>query len=104
MRLLAQYVLLGVCLAFGFLVVPLLALASAPSARADGPVLVIASPWADFDRLITLSGGRAIGAFPATFGQLGTSSDPEFVKRLKANGAWFALDGSSNSFLCGGWT
>lgn len=101
MRLFVQYALLVVCLFFGFLAVPLLALAGAPAGRLDGPVLVVAAPWSDLDGIIALSGGQVVGADRALFGQLGTSSDPGFSKRLKANGAWLVLDGSKTPLFCG---
>lgn len=114
MRVYIQYGLLAVCLLFGLLVVPFLALA-APSGRLDGgvtgtpggatdgrPVLVVAAPWADLDRLITRSGGQVVGARRAALGQLGASPDPGFVQRLKSNGAWVVLDGATTSLFCGG--
>ncbi|UYV37727.1 hypothetical protein N4R57_00990 [Rhodobacteraceae bacterium D3-12] len=106
MRAYTQYGLLGLCLLFGFLAVPVLTLAS-PSAQfggpvPDGPVLVVAPPWSDIDEMIVRSGGQVIGPRRAAFGQYGAFPDAGFSERLKSNGAWFVLNGATSSLFCGG--
>lgn len=78
------------------------ALLALPEAHAPGaPVLAVAPPWADLPAIAEEAGGRPIGPFAAPFAMLAVGSDPSFPARLRAAGAWLALDGRRVAQLCG---
>ncbi|MGR3714430.1 MAG: hypothetical protein ACU0A6_15070 [Shimia sp.] len=83
-----------------FLVVPILAVATAPI-KSGAPVIVVAGPWTNLVGIVESSGGRVIGMTRSFLGILGHSEDPDFEEKLRYNGAWLVLDGQVVAALCG---
>ena len=65
------------------------------------PVLAVAPPWADISAIVERAGGRPVSPVDAPLAVLATGPGPDFPARLKAAGAWFALDGRRLAQLCG---
>ena len=75
---------------------PVGALALAPNAPPDSPVLVIA---ADPAGVIAAAGGHAVGLSNAPFAIL-AQGGPGFVDEARRNGAWITTDGRWIASLC----
>ncbi len=77
-------------------------IAVAGSEPGDGaPVFVLAGPWADASAVAVRAGGRPVGPRQPRAGALVFSPDPDFVTRLKAEGAWLVLADPRLLALCG---
>jgi hypothetical protein len=69
--------------------------------RAGAPTLVIAPPWVDPAAVAEAAGGRPIGPTQAPLATLAIFENEGFRARLRAAGAWFALDGAAVARWCG---
>ncbi|MBO9473093.1 hypothetical protein J7413_06025 [Shimia sp. R10_1] len=85
---------------FCLTVTPVLAVVGAPLKEGE-PVVVVAAPGADLNRIVEASGGWVIGVSRAPMAVMGASDVEDFEDRLKENGAWAILDGEALSWLCG---
>lgn len=65
------------------------------------PVLAVAPPWAEPSDIVARAGGRVVSPLGAPLAVLASGPGPDFPARLKAAGAWFALDGRRIAQLCG---
>lgn len=74
------------------------ALFAAPPASSGRPVLVIAP---NPEAVVSGAGGRPVALGRAPLGTLAASAAPDFVSRLRKNGAWFVLDGRALAAICG---
>ena len=80
-------------------ITPAALLATAPPG--DGPVLVIAPPWADAAGVVAAAGGRPSGPLRAPFALLARFPTPAAARAARAHGAWAVIDGAAFAALCG---
>ncbi len=58
-------------------------------------------PRAEREIRVAAAGGRLVGLEDAAFGALAASASPDFIERLRAEGAWLVIDGRPLAAFCG---
>ncbi|MEM1076677.1 MAG: hypothetical protein AAF665_04250 [Pseudomonadota bacterium] len=79
---------------------PMLALTAAAPVIGQ-VVLVVSPPWSDSSQIVLASDGALVGPVVGMFGALAVADDGTFFGRLKENGAWLVLDGTTLAEFCG---